>query len=84
MAGRKNQQTRKMYLGRGTTPCWEINTAQNLADIMTRLRAKCHNQKVIANEMTWRSRLRMCKTADGQTNLLRKKNQQTKKTDEKE
>src|SRR3972149_5522995 len=45
MAGRKNQQTRKMFLGRGTKHCWQAHTAKTPADIMTRLRARRHNQK---------------------------------------
>jgi hypothetical protein len=51
MAGRKNFQTRKMLSGRGSKHCWQDNTANEPADSTTRLRARCHNQKVIANEI---------------------------------
>ena len=50
MAGRKNQQTRKMPLGRGSKHRWQNHTAKIPAHIMTRLRARCHNQKTTANE----------------------------------
>ena len=40
-----------MLLGRGSKPCWEDNTAQIPVNIMTRLRARRHNKKTIANEI---------------------------------
>src|SRR3989304_1350953 len=49
MAGRKNQQTRKMFLGRGTKHCWQDHTAKIPANIMTRLRARCHKKRMQAN-----------------------------------
>jgi hypothetical protein len=45
MTGRKNYQTRKMFLGRGSKHSWQNNPAKKPADIMTRLRARRHNQK---------------------------------------
>ena len=45
MAGRKKQQTRKCNWGGGTKPSWQDNPAKEPADIMTRLRARRHNQK---------------------------------------
>jgi len=51
MAGRKNYQTRKMLSGRGSKHCGQDTTAKTPAYIMTRLRARRHNQKTIANEI---------------------------------
>jgi hypothetical protein len=45
MAGGKNYQTRKCFWGGGTKPSWQDNAAKKPADIMTRLRARRHNQK---------------------------------------
>jgi hypothetical protein len=57
MAGRKNYQTRKMLSGRGSKHRWQDNTANKPANIMTRLRARRHNQKTIANEINLAIRL---------------------------
>src|SRR3990172_6057190 len=43
MAGRKNQQTRKMFLGRGTKHCWQNHTAEKAIAGKTRSRAKAKN-----------------------------------------
>jgi len=74
MAGRKNQQTRKLHLGRGSKPCWEDTTAKKPADIMTRLRARRHNQKKHCQRNQPGIHDCQCaKNANRQTKLLKKK-----------
>jgi hypothetical protein len=74
MAGRKNQQTRKMQLGRGSKHGWENDLAKIPADIMTRLRARRHNQKNHCQRNQPGNHDCQCaKNANRQTKLLRKK-----------
>jgi hypothetical protein len=74
MIGRKNQQTRKCFWGEGTKPCWEDNTAKKPANIMTRLRARRHNQKNHCQRNQPGDQTCQCaRNADRQTKLLKKK-----------
>ncbi len=45
MDGRENYQPRKCKWDGGSKDCLQDYTAQKPADIMTRKRARCHNQK---------------------------------------
>ena len=79
MAGEKNQQTRKMFWGRGTKSCWEDNAAKIPTDIIKRLRARNYNQKTkktTANEINL-----AIKTANMRNLLPGKTTQPKDKTD---
>jgi hypothetical protein len=74
MAGRKNQQTRKMFLGWGSKHRWQDNPAKIPANIMTRLRASRHNQKDLCQRNQPGDHACQCaRNAGRQTNLLKKK-----------
>ena len=82
---KKTNRREKCIWGEGSKPCWEDNTAKIPADIIRRLRARHHNPKDRCQQNQPGIHDYPCaKNANRQTNLLKQKNQQTKKTNEKE